>query len=88
MDRATCKPKEAPWAIPVIPAIATHVSLFIKRSLRLQAEAKLIGRNRRGLRGVSVAPPDAGTITIEAGLAGAFASRIVAAVLLAILPDA
>jgi hypothetical protein len=45
-----------------------------------------------GLGGASVALADAGTISIEAGLAGAFAIGIVAAVLLALvarrLPDA
>ena len=45
-----------------------------------------------GLGGASVALADAGTISIEAGLAGAFGVGIVAAVLLALvarrLPDA
>jgi hypothetical protein len=45
-----------------------------------------------GLAGASVALADAGTISIEAGLAGAFAVGIVAAVLLVLvarrLPDA
>ena len=38
-----------------------------------------------GLAGASVALADAGTISIEAGLAGAFGIGIVAAVLLALL---
>ena len=50
------------------------------------------GRNRRGARGASVALADAGTISIEAGLAGAFGVGIVAAGLLMLvarrLPDA
>jgi hypothetical protein len=45
-----------------------------------------------GLAGESIALADAGTISLEAGLAGAFAIGIVAAVLLALiarrLPDA
>jgi hypothetical protein len=45
-----------------------------------------------GVAGASIALADAGTISIEAGLAGAFAIGIIAAVLLAVvarrLPDA